>query len=305
VVLRRRAEGARHDYRDVVTTPVLPDPRDESAALPYTKPLVELTGSRVAAGDEPPATNLGRSIQRGEAPSPSDFAGIAQRLLASTSERPTVRRVVELAVETVPACHYAGVSLRHSNGRVDTPACTDDLVAKADALQYELQEGPCLDAIRADELYVVEDLASDERWPAWGPRAAALGFGSIVSVRLSTPHSVVGALNLYSRVPGAFDDDAVLIAYVYAVHAANALWATQELEGLRVAMRSRHLIGIAQGKLMERHGLSEDAAFEVLRRYSQIHNVKLREVAAEVAAQASDADPIADPAAETGRVADV
>lgn len=285
-----------------MTKPVLPEPRDERGGLPFAESgVVELarTTGRVESGDAPPTTNLGRSIQRGDAPTPGDFAAIAQRLLSSTSERPTVRHVVELAVETVPSCHYAGVSLRHGNGRVDTPACTDGLVAQADALQYELQEGPCLDAIRADELYVVEDLATDVRWPSWGPRAAALGFASIVSVRLSTPHGVVGALNLYSREPGGFDDDAVLIAYVYAVHAANALWATQELEGLRTAMRSRHLIGIAQGMLMERHGLGQDAAFEVLRRYSQVHNVKLRDVAAEVAAQTRAArvpmDPVAEP----------
>jgi GAF domain-containing protein len=276
---------------------VLPSPRDERDGFPYAEPgVAELsrTSGEVAAGDAPPITDLADSIARGDAPSPGAFAAIAQQLLAFTSERPTVRHVVELAVETVSGCHYAGVSLRHSNGRVDTPACTDDLVAKADSLQYELQEGPCLDAIRADDLYVVEDLAHDRRWPNWGPRAAALGFASIVSVRLSTPHGVVGALNLYSRDERAFDDDTVQVAYVYAVHAANALWASQEVEGLRTAMRSRHLIGMAQGVLMERHGLTEDAAFEVLRRYSQIHNIKLREVASQVLSK-GDEGPVAHP----------
>ena len=38
-------------------------------------------------------------------------------------------------------------------------------------------------------------------------------------------------------------------------------------------------IGQAQGILMERHGLDGDRAFEVLRRYSQDHNIKLRDVA--------------------------
>jgi AmiR/NasT family two-component response regulator len=70
------------------------------------------------------------------------------------------------------------------------------------------------------------------------------------------------------------------------------------VEGLRTAMRSRHLIGIAQGMLMERHGLSQDAAFEVLRRYSQIHNVKLRDVAAEVAAQTPSSPVGVEPAAK-------
>jgi GAF domain-containing protein len=236
----------------------------------------------VATGDPLPVDDLALAAVRGGAPSPLDFAEIAQTLLTTTAELPTVQRVVETAVETVAGCHYAGVSLRRGNGRVDTPACTDDLVARADALQYELSEGPCLDAIRADELYVVEDLAKDGRWPRWGPPAAALGFASIVSVRLATPQAVVGALNLYSRERSAFDEDAVQVAYVYAVHAANALWASQEVEGVRTAMRSRHLIGMAQGILMERHGLTEETSFEVLRRYSQIHNVKLRQVAEQV-----------------------
>jgi GAF domain-containing protein len=266
--------------------------------MPHAEPgvadLAQTTGA-VEAGDARPVGDLARSIDKDQAPSPGEFASIAQQLMASTSERPTVRRVVELVVETVSSCHYAGVSLRHGNGRVDSPACTDELVAKADSLQYELQEGPCLDAIRADELYVVHDLRNEERWPSWGPAAAALGFASIVSVRLSTSHGVVGALNLYSRDTHAFDDDAVNVACVFAMHAANALWATQEVEGLRTAMRTRHLIGMAQGMLMERHGLSEDAAFEVLRRYSQIHNVKLRDVASQVLEREEAAPPVAQP----------
>ena len=238
-------------------------------------------------GDPVPADDI-MLRGHGSTPSPRDFAEIAQALLATSPELPTAQRVVEMAVETVAGCHYCGVSLRHGNGRVDTPACTDDLVAKADALQYELQEGPCLDAIRADELYVVQDLANDCRWPRWGPQAAALGFASIVSVRMATARGVVGALNLYSREKAAFDDDSVQVACVYATHAANALWATHEAEGLRTAMRSRHLIGMAQGVLMERHGLTEESSFEVLRRYSQIHNIKLREVATQLLAGSGD-----------------
>lgn len=249
------------------------------------------TTASVPPGDPVPVDDLGLDVARGTAPSPRDFAEIAQALLGSSADLSTVQRVVDMAVETVAGCHYAGVSLRHGNGRVDTPACTHELVATADALQYELAEGPCLDAIRVDELYVVQDLANDPRWPHWGPKAAELGFGGIVSVRLATAKGVVGALNLYSREPQAFDDDAVQVAYTYALHAANALWTSREVEGLRTAMRSRHLIGMAQGVLIERHGLTEASSFEVLRRYSQIHNIKLRDVATQLLASSQDEAP--------------
>lgn len=50
-------------------------------------------------------------------------------------------------------------------------------------------------------------------------------------------------------------------------------------------MRSRHVIGIAQGILMQRYGMGEGTAFEVLRRYSNQDNVKLRDLAQRVIAE--------------------
>jgi AmiR/NasT family two-component response regulator len=44
-------------------------------------------------------------------------------------------------------------------------------------------------------------------------------------------------------------------------------------------MLTREQIGQAVGVLMERYGLSPEAAFNYLRRVSQTRNVKLREVA--------------------------
>jgi AmiR/NasT family two-component response regulator len=57
------------------------------------------------------------------------------------------------------------------------------------------------------------------------------------------------------------------------------------IEGLQYALHSRHAIGMAQGILMSRYGISQEAAFEVLKRYSSHANTKLREVAHEVVEQ--------------------
>ena len=67
---------------------------------------------------------------------------------------------------------------------------------------------------------------------------------------------------------------------IFARHAAVAMTASWNEAGLNTALDTRKLIGQAQGLLMERHGLDGDRAFEVLRRYSQDHNIKLRDVAA-------------------------
>lgn len=51
---------------------------------------------------------------------------------------------------------------------------------------------------------------------------------------------------------------------------------------LERALASRHVIGIAQGILMERHGLTAEAAFEWLRRVSQNTNTRVADLAVEL-----------------------
>ncbi|MFD1858440.1 ANTAR domain-containing protein [Aeromicrobium camelliae] len=126
---------------------------------------------------------------------------------------------------------------------------------------------------------VSDDISVDERWPAWGPAVAELGIRSVVSVRLETPERRYGSRNLFSEHPKAFDDDDLAVAAIFARHASVAVASAQSEEGLRIAIDARKLIGQAQGILMERFDIDADRAFDVLRRYSQHHNRKLREVA--------------------------
>lgn len=48
------------------------------------------------------------------------------------------------------------------------------------------------------------------------------------------------------------------------------------------AVATRHVIGEAMGILMALHHIAEDTVFNILRRHSQDHNIKLREVARQV-----------------------
>jgi GAF domain-containing protein len=208
-----------------------------------------------------------------------EFARISRELHAEPGTGPTLDRIVELAVESIPACEHCGVSLRHSDNTVETPASTSTIVEKADALQYEFGEGPCLDAIWSLDLVVIDDLRQEGRWPKWAPRAADLGLGSVLSVRIRGASGTLGGLNCYSTATRAFDSTDEAVASIFARHAADALDAAEERAGLRKALRSRQVIGVAQGLLMQRFNLSLDQSFEVLRRYSQNQNLKLRELA--------------------------
>lgn len=209
------------------------------------------------------------------------YAEFARMLDAEPDMASTARQICELAKEAL-SCDYAGITLLHGRNRVETVAASDPVVEKGDALQYEYNEGPCLQAIWSHDTFVVEDMSHDDRWPTWGPKAAALGLRSILAVRLFTNGETHGALNMYAVDPRRFDDDDVAMAQIYATHASVALAAAREEEQLRTAIDSRHLIGLAQGILMERFDISVDRAFEVLRRYSQTRNLKLRAIAEEV-----------------------
>lgn len=190
----------------------------------------------------------------------------------------TAESVVALACETLD-CDYAGLSVFQAGGSFQTLGPTDPLVIEADQLQYQLQEGPCVEAAWEEETFLCQDLANDPRWPSWGPKAAALGFGSLLASRLSIGGQTIGALNLYSTTTRDYTADDRDTAVVFASHAAATIMSVRERDNLREAVEGRTLIGQAQGILMARFDLDADRAFAVLRRFSQTQNVKLRTVA--------------------------
>ncbi|MFD5403163.1 ANTAR domain-containing protein [Streptomyces griseorubiginosus] len=213
------------------------------------------------------------------------MAGMARNLLAQDSVAGTLDRISASATELVEGCTSAGVLVLHDR-KVETLTATDQLVVDSDQLQEQLAEGPCYDAARTshgERTYRIADLdAESERWPVFAPRARALGVGSMMGFLLFTEEDDLGALNLYSREPGAFTEASELAGWLLASHAAVALSAARTYAQMEQAVATRHVIGEAMGILMGSHHLAEDQAFDVLKRYSQENNVKLREVARQV-----------------------
>jgi GAF domain-containing protein len=210
--------------------------------------------------------------------SESELAEAARRVADNSDTRRALAAVVDLALAAC-VCDRASVTLVRADGIVETAASSDELVDQADALQYSLNEGPCLRAAENGGLYVIADTATDPRWPLWGPAVARLGLHSVLSVNLFTDHRVLGALNLYYQPRDEFSEDDLEVARVVAAHASVALARVRAEQDLWKAVDSRHLIGQAQGVLIERFALSPERAFSVLRRYSQQHNIKLYDVA--------------------------
>ena len=182
----------------------------------------------------------------------------------------------------VGPCDSASITMLEGPKRsLKTVASIQRLIQHADQLQYELNEGPCLDAVWVEGHFVIPDIVADGRWPHWAPRAAELGVASMLSLHLFTD-TALGSLNLYSLRPRDFDPTDIEAARVIAAHASVVLAYARAEQNLWQAIDSRNLIGQAQGILMERFGLTPAKAFAVLRRYSQHHNRKLAVVAEEL-----------------------
>ncbi|WP_158509155.1 GAF and ANTAR domain-containing protein [Aeromicrobium erythreum] len=217
------------------------------------------------------------------------LADLARSMSEESGFRDTVVAAVRSAPQLVGGCDEAGVSIVHAGGRVTTEASTGDWVEQADALQVELQDGPCVQSIHESETVRTADLREEPRWPRWSPSAAdRLGFRSMLCVQLFTSGHTFGCLNMYSDTVDGFDHDDVQAGLALAAHVAVALRGADLVDNLESALASRDVIGQAKGRLVERFGLRSEQAFDVLVRFSQDRNVKLRAVAEEVALKGFD-----------------
>ena len=228
---------------------------------------------------------------RAEGADAAVFAEVARSLLAQADVQQTLQKIVDMAVETIDGCDHASVTSIKGKA-LSTSAASSDVPAKVDAVQYEVGEGPCLDAIREHQVVGSGDLGRDRRWPRFSSRAQEeTGVTSVLCFRLFVDGDTLGALNLYSKARDAFDDEAYAVGSVFAAHAAVALSSAIHDEQMEEALQSRDVIGQAKGILMAREGVGPDEAFDMLRRASQRINMKLRDVARQIAESAPKSPP--------------
>jgi hypothetical protein len=206
---------------------------------------------------------------------------VAESLSEPGDLKQTLGHIIGSASQNIPGADHVSISFRHADGQLETLASTDPLPEKLDALQYELGEGPCYDAVTDVNVTYSANLAIDPRWRLFGVQAADMGVHSQMAIRLHADTKTRTGLNFYSRQISAFDEPDDLIA-LFASHARIALGYAQEVDNLNAAVSTRKIIGEAIGIIRERYQMSEQRAFEFLVRVSQSSNVKLRLVAQEI-----------------------
>jgi transcriptional regulator with GAF, ATPase, and Fis domain len=212
------------------------------------------------------------------------FTLITGQLLTTRDAHDTLQRIVSSAVEVIEGCDHAGISLL-IDGRLETPAQSDEVPAVVAGIQDATGEGPCVDATyESRSVFETADLSRDDRWPRYAADVVErTDIHSAMGVRLTkNPSAALGALDLYATAVDAFDDTDRNVAAIYAAFASVAIRAALEREQLMEAIASRDLIGQAKGIIMARTGVDEDRAFAMLREASSRLNRKLRDVASGV-----------------------
>ncbi len=194
----------------------------------------------------------------------------------------TLNAVLESATSVIRSAGHAGLNL-YAKGRFTPQATVGSAPPPLDDLQQRTGEGPCIESSRSQITIDIDDMQSDSRWPKFAAAAVTEGVHSMLCLPLWVTNETLGSLSLYGTAPHAFRAADRRLAELFATHAALALASAQRTDQLRRAMASRDAIGQAKGILMERHRVTADQAFLLLKEQSQRVNRKLVDVAETVA----------------------
>ncbi len=123
----------------------------------------------------------------------------------------------------------AGIMLMSGDVPRGSVCTTDSVSALIEQLQYELGEGPCVDAYRHDRPVSEPDLADpvSPRWLAFTGPAVEAGVRAVFGFPLQVGAVRLGALNLYCDTPRRLTDDQHADALLMAGIVAQSLMLLQ------------------------------------------------------------------------------
>ncbi|WP_028934785.1 GAF and ANTAR domain-containing protein [Pseudonocardia spinosispora] len=218
------------------------------------------------------------------------FVTLADSLVDDYDVIDLLTRLVGYSVSLLEA-DAGAIMLADPAGRLRQVAASSEDAHLLELMQLQNDEGPCLDCFRTAAPVTVPDLErASERWPSFV--AAAMRqpvFRSVYAVPLRLRGEALGALNLFHGQPGSMPvEDQVLgqaladVATISILHERAVRHGEVLNEQLQTALNSRVIIEQAKGVLAQHSGLPMDQAFNALRRYARINNLRLVDLARDV-----------------------
>ena len=188
----------------------------------------------------------------------------------------------------------AGIMLMDGDTSRGSVATTDEVATLIEDLQFELGEGPCIDAYLLDRPVMEPNLADPAvpRWVAFTPPAVSAGVRAIFGFPLQVGAARLGALNLYCTVPGPLSADQHADALVVANIAAQALLLLQSnaADGaiaaeLEAGSNFHPVVHQASGMIAVQLGVDLAQALVRLRAYAFAQELSVNQVAEDIVAR--------------------
>lgn len=217
-------------------------------------------------------------------------ARILARLVVDGASESQTKRLCQVCAE-VTEVSGAGIMLMSGDVARGSVCSTNEVSAAIEQLQYDLGEGPCVDAYHLDRSVLEPDLADPAapRWLAFTGPALEAGVRAVFGFPLQVGAVRLGALNLYRDRPGPLGDEQHADALVMADVAAQALLVLQANAppgGLAAELEAgadfQYVVHQASGMVSAQLGVSVGQALVRLRAYAFGNDRSLTEVAKDV-----------------------
>jgi ANTAR domain len=202
-------------------------------------------------------------------------------------------RLCEVSAQVI-GMSGAGIMLMSGDVARGSLCTTNEVSDLIEQLQYELGEGPCIDAYHQDAPMFEPDLASPQslRWPVFAGQAVAAGARAVFGFPLQVGSVRLGALNLYRDEVGPLTDeqhaDALVLADLVA-QSVLVLHASAQPGALAAELDTgadfHYTVHQAAGMVSVQLGASVAQALIRLRAYAFSNGVPLADVAESVIAR--------------------
>ena len=163
----------------------------------------------------------------------------------------------------------AAAVLVDSDGSLEVLAATTHNALDLEMHQAQVDEGPCLDALRTGvETHEVGADALVSRWPKSGPAIVASGYRAVQALPLAWHGTTFGALNVFRADAVGFEEqqaDCRALANAVTLLIVTAHVDHDELAaGLRAVLEDRTVVELAKGALAHTRSLDMAAAYDAL-----------------------------------------
>jgi hypothetical protein len=216
------------------------------------------------------------------------LASYLQRLCAATAQ--------------ALAASGSGLSVMAEDGVRGMTTASDPASARIEDLQFELGEGPCIDAFFSRRPVLISDLAvaATDRWPVYASAAYSDGVRAVFAFPLQVGAGRLGVLDVYRARAGPLTAGELAQALTFAEVAVTSLLDGQDHapagsvpEGLDAALDRRAELFQAQGMVMVQLGVTLAEALARMRAYAFAENRSLADVARDIVGRhlSFDRDP--------------